>query len=61
MEKSNKKILIIILGVIVAILVFWGGWAIYTTVVYDKAAKEYNKAYDKARRDADRIMRDYRY
>ncbi len=65
MEKSNKKLLLILLGIIVAIAVFWGGYAIYTNIVvdhaYDKASKEYDKAYDKAMKDVDRMMRDYNY
>ena len=65
MEKSRKKFLIIILCVIAAIILFWGGWAIYTNIVvdhaYDRAEKEYNKAYDKAKKDVDRMMRDYNY
>lgn len=63
--NPNKKNLIIILGIIAAIVVFFVARAIYVNAVvdhaYDKATKEYNKAYEKAKRDADQMMKQYRY
>lgn len=63
--NPNKKNLIIILGIIAAIVVFFVARAIYVNAVvdhaYEKATKEYDKAYEKAKRDADQMMKQYRY
>lgn len=64
-DKTNKKTMLIIIGVVVAIIVFFVARAIYINTVvdhaYDKAVKEYNKAYDKAKKDVDKMMKDYRF
>lgn len=64
-SNSNKKNLIIIIGIIAVIVVFFIARAIYVNAVvdhaYDKATKEYNKAYDKAQKDVERMMRNYNY
>lgn len=62
-NKSTKKTLIIIGAVVAGIILIFAARAIYVNAVmdhaYDKATKEYNKAYDKAKRDMDKTMRQY--
>ncbi|MBQ7623375.1 MAG: hypothetical protein IJS66_06530 [Bacteroidales bacterium] len=64
-NSSAKKTLIIIGAIVAGFILIFVVRAICINAsvdhAYDKATKEYNKAYDKAKRDADRIMRDYRY
>lgn len=64
-KKKASKTLIICLSIFGAAILMTAGWMIYSTLVvkstYDRAEKEYNKAYNKAQKDIDRALRDYSY
>jgi len=64
-DKQSKKILIIVGSVIVGITLLFIVRAICVSAAashaYGKAVKEYNKAYDKAKKDMDRTLKQYGY
>lgn len=64
-NNSTKKPLVIIGAIVAGIILIFVARAIYVNAVidhtYDRASREYNKAYDKAQRDLDRMMDQYGY